>query len=200
MCPEGSVANVDRLVDVFHQFHFLTITKEVKSNHKNLSSHDYSSWMVTWADLWGGCYRLGLEHGSPIRQDGRWVLVMHARQFHVCLLHLHSMCLLHFLDVYHDGSKVFMRNLMIDFVECINMSIWLVAYGYMSLTCWLYVVWLHPCMLSAFLNVFITYINLVSWLQGLIAYALLHPFMCMCSWLGIAYACWWLHLVMCTMY
>jgi len=35
------------------------------------------------------------EHGSPVILDGLCVLVMHECQLNVCILHLHSMCLLH---------------------------------------------------------------------------------------------------------
>ena len=45
---------------------------------------------------------------------------------------------------------------------CIVGSIWLVAYGYMLLTCWLYVAWLHPCMLGTLLNVLVTCMSLVG--------------------------------------
>ena len=54
--------------------------------------------MVTSVDVGGGCYRVVLEHGSPFRLDRWCVLVMHACQLHVILLHLHLMCLLHFLN------------------------------------------------------------------------------------------------------
>lgn len=54
--------------------------------------------MVTWVDVGRGCYRVVSEHGSTLKLDGQCVLVMHACQLQVCLLHLHSMCLLHFLD------------------------------------------------------------------------------------------------------
>ena len=40
--------------------------------------------MVTWVDVGGGCYRVVLEHGSPLGLDGRCVLVMYSFQFHVC--------------------------------------------------------------------------------------------------------------------
>jgi len=66
---------------------------------------------------------------------GSVFFVMHAFQLHVCLLHLHYTCLFHLVDVDHDGSKVVMRNLMIDFVECILVSIQVVSYDYMSLIC-----------------------------------------------------------------
>jgi len=54
--------------------------------------------MVTWVDVGGGCYRVVSEHGSTLRLDGQCVLVMHAYQLHMCLLHLHFMCLLHLVD------------------------------------------------------------------------------------------------------
>ena len=89
--------------------------------------------MVTWVDVGGGCYRVVSDHGSDLRLDGWCVLVMHACQLHVCLLHLHFMCLLYFLDVYHEDSKVFMRNLMIDFVKCnfheyVTGCIWIICH------------------------------------------------------------------------
>jgi len=109
------------------------------------------------------------------------LLVMHACQLHVCLLHLYCVLVaLHNFD--HSCSRVAMRNLMIAFMECIIRSIWLVT--------WAYVAWLHPFMLGCTLDCLITCISLVGWLQELIAYASLHVFIHMCSWLGIAYACW----------
>ena len=70
---------------------------------------------------------------------------------------------------------------------------------YMSLTCWFFVTYLHPCMLGYILNIFITCINLVGWLQELIDYVWLHAIMHICNWFGISYAYCWLHLAMCTM-
>jgi len=63
----------------------------------------------------------------------------------------------------------------------------------------LYVSWLHPCMVGCILGCLVTCINHVGWLQELIPHARLHAFMHMCSWLGIAYAYLWLHVAMCTM-
>ena len=54
--------------------------------------------MVTWVDVAGGCYRVVSKHVSTLALDGLNVLVMHACQLHVCLVHLHFMCLLHWLE------------------------------------------------------------------------------------------------------
>jgi len=37
MSPGGVVVDVEGMVDVFHQFHFLKVTKEVGSLHSGLS-------------------------------------------------------------------------------------------------------------------------------------------------------------------
>ena len=130
----------------------------------------------------------------------RWgVCVGHASMLVECVsltLAFHVFVPLHNVD--HDCSKVFMRNLM-WFSGCIVRCIWLVSYGYMSLTCWLYAAWLHVFMLGAFLNALITCIRLIGWLQELITYAWLHVFIHMYRWLGISYACWYFHVPMCAM-
>ena len=54
--------------------------------------------MVPLVGVGGGCYKVLAEHGSTLKMDGWCVLVMHACQLHVCVLHLHFMCLLHWLD------------------------------------------------------------------------------------------------------
>jgi len=54
--------------------------------------------MVTWVDVGGGCYRVVSKHDSNLGLDGKCVSFMHACQLHVCLLYLHFMYLLHFLD------------------------------------------------------------------------------------------------------
>ena len=62
------------------------------------------------------------EHGSPLRLDG--LCVGHACMSVACVsltLAFHALVALHNVD--HDCSKVFMGNFMIDFVECIVMSI-----------------------------------------------------------------------------
>jgi len=50
-----------------------------------------------------------LEHGSTLGLDGQCVMVMHACQLHVCILHLNLMCLM----IYYGCSKVSMENLML---------------------------------------------------------------------------------------
>jgi len=40
----------------FHRFQFLKVTKEVESNHSNLSSHVYPGLLVTLVDVGGWCY------------------------------------------------------------------------------------------------------------------------------------------------
>jgi len=54
--------------------------------------------MVTWVDVGGGCYRVVSEHGSTLRLDGLNVLVMHACQLHVFLLHLYTCCICLMMD------------------------------------------------------------------------------------------------------
>jgi len=52
------------------RFHFLNMIYEVKSYHSGLPSHVYPGWMVAWVDVGGRCYRVVLEHGSPLRLNG----------------------------------------------------------------------------------------------------------------------------------
>ena len=65
--------------------------------------------MVTWVDVGGGCYRVVSKHGSTLGLDGQCVLVMHACQLHVCLLHLYTCCI--FLMNDYGCSMVIMENL-----------------------------------------------------------------------------------------
>lgn len=135
--------------------------------------------MVILGRLGTGCYRVVLEHGCALL--GWRCLVKHACQLHVCLLHLHSMCLLHCIMLIIIVVS-FSWGAWCDFVGCIIGSLWLVT--------WLYAAWLHPCMLECIVDYLIKCIIFVGWLQELIAYARLHAVMCMCSWLSIAYASW----------
>ena len=80
------------LFDMFHQFHFLKVTKEVES----LIVASLVTCLPWLASFLGGprrkgCYKLVSERGCALL-GWRW-LVIHA--CHVCLLHLQSICLLH---------------------------------------------------------------------------------------------------------
>ena len=83
----------------------------VESNHSSLSSHVYPVGMVTLGRPRRGVLQIGMR--AWLRSPWVNVLVMHACQLHVCLLHLHSMCLFHCIMIDHGCSKVPMRNLML---------------------------------------------------------------------------------------
>ena len=59
-----------------------------------------------------------------------------------------------FLMLDYGCSMVIIENLILILWSVFVMSTWLVVYRYMWLICWLYVTYLHPCMLGYILEYF----------------------------------------------
>ena len=119
------------LFDMFRRFHFLKVTKVVES----LIVASLIACLSRQDGCLGGpgrrgCYRLVSERGCALL--GWRCSIMHACQLNVCLLHLHSMWLLHCIMVIIIVERL-SWGAWCDFMECIFSSIWLVSYDYMSL-------------------------------------------------------------------
>jgi len=71
----------------------------------------------------GGCYRVVSDHGSPIKLDGRNVLVMHTCRLDMCSLWLWFMCLFCMHGGGHGCSCVTMWKLMVLLLEVVVMSV-----------------------------------------------------------------------------
>ena len=65
---------------------------------------------VTWVDVGGGCYRVVLEHGSPLRLDGLCVGNAHMS---IACVSLTLVYLLQWLDVDQGCSMVIMDSLIL---------------------------------------------------------------------------------------
>jgi len=109
------------LFDMFCQFHFLKVTKEVKS----LIVNSLFARVIPTSQLLGYLGGGVLQIGIRVCLRSNWVKMLgHACISVACVpltLAFHVLVALHHVD--HDFSKVIMRRLMLIFVECTIMSI-----------------------------------------------------------------------------